>query len=429
MLADGVTPFALSALKYGLFALLFLFVWRSMRWVVRGPERRHRRPRVRVRSRQGRAPPVPAAPPGPSSVVIHAAGQQKPRSVKVAASMAIGRAPECELMLDDTYVSQQHARAVRQERLLVRRGPGLDERDLRERAAPRRPGDGAARRSDPRGHDRAGAAAMKIEVGVATDIGRVREGNEDSYLVEPPLYAVADGMGGHRGGEVASQLALETVEALFREGDTTLAEQVREANRAVFARSQEDRNVSGMGTTLTAAQIDGRRRHARPRRRQPRVPAARGRAPPAHRRPHAREPHGEGRRDHRVRGRGPSAPQRPHPHARHRGRGRTSTRTTIPLMDGDRLLLCSDGLHRDGGRGPAAGDPRGRARPAEDGRPAVKAANRAGGVDNITVVVLDAHDDGSDDAAAAERGHRPDARRTRAPRERAHDPPLDRRQP
>ena len=36
MLADGITPFALSAIKYGLFALLFLFIWRSMRWVVRG---------------------------------------------------------------------------------------------------------------------------------------------------------------------------------------------------------------------------------------------------------------------------------------------------------------------------------------------------------------------------------------------------------
>ena len=57
---------------------------------------------------------------------------------------------------------------------------------------------------------------MKIEVGSATDIGRVRERNEDSILVEPPLYVVADGMGGHRGGEVASQLALETIADLFR---------------------------------------------------------------------------------------------------------------------------------------------------------------------------------------------------------------------
>ena len=45
---------------------------------------------------------------------------------------------------------------------------------------------------------------MKLVAGVATDVGRVREGNEDAYLVEPPLYAVADGMGGAKAGEVAS---------------------------------------------------------------------------------------------------------------------------------------------------------------------------------------------------------------------------------
>ena len=98
---------------------------------------------------------------------------------------------------------------------------------------------------------------MKVHVGVATDIGRVREGNEDSYLIEPPLYAVADGMGGHRGGEVASQLALETIEDLFRTDAGSLADQVREANRAVFDQSQEDTAVSGMGTTLTAALVEG----------------------------------------------------------------------------------------------------------------------------------------------------------------------------
>ena len=80
---------------------------------------------------------------------------------------------------------------------------------------------------------------MKIEVGVATDIGRVREGNEDSYLVEPPLYAVADGMGGPpRGrGRVAAR-ARDDRGARDARAGTTLAEQVREANRAVFDRSQ-----------------------------------------------------------------------------------------------------------------------------------------------------------------------------------------------
>ena len=53
---------------------------------------------------------------------------------------------------------------------------------------------------------------MEIRVAARTDVGRVREGNEDAFLIRHPLYAIADGMGGHLGGEVASALAVETVE-------------------------------------------------------------------------------------------------------------------------------------------------------------------------------------------------------------------------
>jgi FHA domain-containing protein len=100
-----VTPFALSALKYGLFALLFLFVWRSMRWAVRGltvePS-----PSARKIRKSGGAVPAPA---GPSSVVVHPP-DGKARTIKIGPSMTIGRAPECELLIDDTYASSQHAR-------------------------------------------------------------------------------------------------------------------------------------------------------------------------------------------------------------------------------------------------------------------------------------------------------------------------------
>ena len=78
---------------------------------------------------------------------------------------------------------------------------------------------------------------MRVVVGVATDIGRVRERNEDSYLVEPPLYAVADGMGGARGGAVASSLALETIEGRHRPGRAP-GREITVANHAVFARSR-----------------------------------------------------------------------------------------------------------------------------------------------------------------------------------------------
>lgn len=109
MVAEGVTPFALSALKYGLFALLFLFIWRSMRWVVRGlaVETAPRAPRTR----KGKAlePEGPALPTGASRVSVSSDGG-RPRFVPMSMSMVIGRGHDCELPLDDTYVSQQHAR-------------------------------------------------------------------------------------------------------------------------------------------------------------------------------------------------------------------------------------------------------------------------------------------------------------------------------
>ena len=106
MFDGGITPFALSALKYGLFALLFLFVWRSMRWVVRGltVDAGMAAPSDR-RSKNGQATPKPQ----PTTLVVHPQ-QGKPRSVRLDAGMVLGRAPECELRLDDTFISSQHAR-------------------------------------------------------------------------------------------------------------------------------------------------------------------------------------------------------------------------------------------------------------------------------------------------------------------------------
>ncbi|HJV04881.1 MAG TPA: Stp1/IreP family PP2C-type Ser/Thr phosphatase, partial [Actinomycetota bacterium] len=97
---------------------------------------------------------------------------------------------------------------------------------------------------------------MKVRVGVRSDVGRVRQGNEDSFMVHEPLFAVADGMGGHQGGEVASKLALETLGRLTLEDtrDTApnLADAVRQANRAVLEKASTDPGLHGMGTTLTA---------------------------------------------------------------------------------------------------------------------------------------------------------------------------------
>ncbi len=93
-----------------------------------------------------------------------------------------------------------------------------------------------------------------FRVGSATDVGRVRSNNQDSFLVrEGDLFAVADGMGGHQGGEVASALALQILGQAHDEPTTaTLVQAVLSANQAVFDKAGSDPDLKGMGTTLTA---------------------------------------------------------------------------------------------------------------------------------------------------------------------------------
>jgi len=100
--------------------------------------------------------------------------------------------------------------------------------------------------------------------GAASDTGRVRQANEDSYLVVDGLFAVADGMGGHQAGEVASHLALETLHAEFTAAGTdVLVRAVENANHTLVARSTADPELAGMGTTLVAmALVDAAGRDA-----------------------------------------------------------------------------------------------------------------------------------------------------------------------
>jgi PPM family protein phosphatase len=229
---------------------------------------------------------------------------------------------------------------------------------------------------------------MRVEAGVATDIGRVRERNDDSFLVEPPLFAVADGMGGHRGGDVASQLALVTIEELFRDGRGSLAQQVREANAAVFERSAADKAVAGMGTTLTAALIQGEQAHL------VHVGDSRAYLLRAGTLRQLTEDHtlvnrmvraGEITRQ--------EADVHPHRNVLTRSLGTEPEvdldESDLGLLEGDRLLLCSDGLTgmvaEDQIRAILESTPA----PQEAAERLVRAANNAGGLDNITVVVLD----------------------------------------
>ncbi len=91
-----------------------------------------------------------------------------------------------------------------------------------------------------------------------TDTGRRRRQNEDAYVCEPPLFAIADGMGGAQAGELASRLAAAAIEetAADATGEAGVVAIVRAANTRVFERALEDPAVAGMGTTATVALVD-----------------------------------------------------------------------------------------------------------------------------------------------------------------------------
>lgn len=102
---------------------------------------------------------------------------------------------------------------------------------------------------------------MKLKSIGLTDIGRKRANNQDSLVVNEraKLFGVADGMGGHVAGEVASQMAIDTLDKIFssvmaRSFDPTVffIKAVQEANYNIYDRAAQDLSLKGMGTTLTA---------------------------------------------------------------------------------------------------------------------------------------------------------------------------------
>jgi serine/threonine protein phosphatase PrpC len=136
----------------------------------------------------------------------------------------------------------------------------------------------------PNGHAPEAASAeappktLKYTVRGATDVGRKRENNEDSFLIDESLsvFAVADGMGGHAGGGIASRLAVETLQASLRAQrgsnaaafdakagleDSTLPDVLRvaveSACAAIYRRAQSTPSLNGMGTTLTTLMFNG----------------------------------------------------------------------------------------------------------------------------------------------------------------------------
>lgn len=238
---------------------------------------------------------------------------------------------------------------------------------------------------------------MRARVAAATDIGHVRDRNEDRYLVVGPVVAVADGMGGHLGGEVAASLAVEVLERLTERGEGSLADRVREANRAVFERSMLDRAVSGMGTTLTAAELGDERA------RLVHVGDSRAYLLRAGELTRLTEDHTLVQQMVRAGELTPAQAER-HPHRNILTRvigvepDVRVDEMQVELRPGDRLLLCSDGLTTMLPERRIAEILRKERDPQAAVERLIAEANAAGGVDNITAVLADVvEDEGGDD--------------------------------
>jgi protein phosphatase len=238
---------------------------------------------------------------------------------------------------------------------------------------------------------------MRLSSFAGTDVGLARSGNEDSYLCGRTVFAVADGLGGHQGGEVASAMAVEPLAALdgrafadARQAAEALTAAIAEANRAILERAREDRTLWGMGTTVTAAAVAADRLLQLAHVGDSRAYLLRGGGP-------LRQLTEDHTAVAEAVGRGlltrAQAAVHPQRGVVTRAVGldpgvRVDTPPPLELAEGDQVLLCSDGLTEvvDDERiaevlaGQADGDGACRA--------LIAAANDAGGPDNVTVVLL-----------------------------------------
>lgn len=226
--------------------------------------------------------------------------------------------------------------------------------------------------------------------GSRTDVGCVRDHNEDSLVVAPPLYVVCDGMGGHAAGEVASEIAVDVVasRAPDRADAAALGQAVEEANLAVIKAAREGVGRAGMGCTCTAAILEKERLVI--------AQVGDSRAYLLH--------HGKLQqltRDHSLvadlveAGQITEAEARVHPQRSVITRALGSDPRTQPdlfeinVEAGDRLLLCSDGLStmlEDDQIEKVLLD---FSDPQRCAAQLVNEANGLGGYDNVTVIVVD----------------------------------------
>jgi protein phosphatase len=245
---------------------------------------------------------------------------------------------------------------------------------------------------------------MKVRVGVRTDVGRVRDANEDSYLIAEPLFVVADGMGGHLAGDVASDTAVKTIQSGIDtrapDGPDALIDLVRAANKNIWEKSQSDPALRGMGTTSTLVLVDGDEAHI------------------AHVGDSRAYLFREGElsqitEDHTLVGRmvreGRLKPEEAERHPQRsiitRALGVDSDvdvdTISMTVHDGDRILVNSDGLTSMLSENQIAQVFATESDPQSAADRLVDMANDAGGEDNITVVVLDFGTPSTDGSALA----------------------------
>lgn len=258
----------------------------------------------------------------------------------------------------------------------------------------------------------------ELRSGSATDVGRRRNLNQDMVLEAHPIFAVADGMGGHQGGEVASLTAIEALRDAFHRdaGAVGLEEAITAANAAVADKARSSSDLRSMGTTLAVVALvdDGDDEllavgnigdsriylmrngeltqltddHSLPQElfRQGQLTEAEA----------ANDP----RRNIVTRVLGPSFGEGP------------DMQNLIPYV-GDRIVICSDGLYNEVDDAGIATVLRKVGDPKEAARRLVDEANANGGADNISVIVIDVVDDeGRSETASAVLADEPPAGRT-----------------
>ena len=239
---------------------------------------------------------------------------------------------------------------------------------------------------------------MRLKHGAATDVGMVRQSNEDAFSAEGELFVVADGMGGHNAGEVASALAITTMKSGSRNGihgPVQFKELVQQANTAIYTASLDDSTQAGMGTTVTAmAVLPGE---------DPRVMVANVGDSRTYllRDGHLRRVSVDHSYVQELVNEGIISPEEARTHPRRNIVTRAlgidrSVMVDVFVQDvrtGDRLVLCSDGLVDEVSDAEILTVLRQHTDPQECAEALVMVANTNGGHDNTTVIVVDVADD------------------------------------